>query len=156
MALTFLGMPAIYIHSLLGSRNWYEGVAQTGRARSINREKLDLPLLEKELLDPTSLRHQVYQRYRELIRLRRVQPAFAPGASQQILDFGSAVFANRRMAENQTILAIHNVTAVPQTITLRKEHRTLAETIPVTDLISGNHYDSTLALAPFQFLWLTL
>ena len=28
------GVPATYIHSLLGSRNWLEGVAQTGRART--------------------------------------------------------------------------------------------------------------------------
>ena len=35
------GVPATYIHSLLGSRNWYAGLEQTGRARTINREKTE-------------------------------------------------------------------------------------------------------------------
>ena len=38
--LAFMGMPGIYIHSLLGSRSWQAGVEQTGRLRSINRENL--------------------------------------------------------------------------------------------------------------------
>ena len=42
IARAFMGMPGIYIHSLLGSRNWNDGVRQTGHLRSINREKLDL------------------------------------------------------------------------------------------------------------------
>ncbi len=154
IALTFLGMPAIYIHSLLGSRNWYEGVSQTGRARSINREKLDLSIIEKTLADSTSLRYQVYQRYRELLRLRRAQPAFTPGATQQIIDLGPALFANRRTTGNQTLLAIHNVTAAPQTITLNEENLTSVTAEFFTDLISGNRYDYPLTLAPFQFLWL--
>jgi hypothetical protein len=33
------GVPGTYIHSLIGSRNWIEGVNQTGRARTINRGK---------------------------------------------------------------------------------------------------------------------
>jgi glycosidase len=41
IALVLPGVPAVYIHSILGSRNWQEGVALTGRARSINRERLD-------------------------------------------------------------------------------------------------------------------
>ncbi len=43
------GVPATYIHSLLGSRNWVEGVKQTGRARTINREKLQVEKLISEL-----------------------------------------------------------------------------------------------------------
>ncbi|MEW6650048.1 MAG: alpha-amylase family glycosyl hydrolase, partial [Chloroflexota bacterium] len=37
--LSLAGLPAIYVHSLLGSRGWIEGVARTGMNRSINREK---------------------------------------------------------------------------------------------------------------------
>jgi len=48
IALTLRGMPAVYIHSLLGSRNWNEGVRRTGQPRSINRETLNLHSLEQE------------------------------------------------------------------------------------------------------------
>src|SRR5690606_36235726 len=37
--LALAGVPGIYIHSLLGSRNDIEGMHATGRARSINRAK---------------------------------------------------------------------------------------------------------------------
>ena len=43
------GVPATYIHSLLGSRNWVDGVKKTGRARTINREKLQVEKLISEL-----------------------------------------------------------------------------------------------------------
>jgi sucrose phosphorylase len=42
MMLSLVGMPGIYFHSLFGSRGWLEGVGQTGRNRTINREKCEL------------------------------------------------------------------------------------------------------------------
>ncbi|MEM9423145.1 MAG: alpha-amylase family glycosyl hydrolase, partial [Pseudomonadota bacterium] len=38
--LTLQGVPGIYFHSLFGSENWIDGIAETGQKRSINREKL--------------------------------------------------------------------------------------------------------------------
>ena len=49
--LAFMGVPAIYFHSLFGSQGWLEGVKQTGKSRSINREKLQRDELERELGD---------------------------------------------------------------------------------------------------------
>lgn len=40
--LSLAGVPGIYFHSLFGARNCYKCVEQTGRARSINREKFFL------------------------------------------------------------------------------------------------------------------
>ena len=40
------GVPGIYIHSLLGSRNDYYGKTTSGIPRRINREKLDYQTLE--------------------------------------------------------------------------------------------------------------
>ena len=42
IGLCLAGVPGIYFHSLFGSRNYIEGVRETGRFRSINREKLQL------------------------------------------------------------------------------------------------------------------
>ena len=44
------GVPGIYIHSLIGSRNWKEGVSSPSENRKINREKLNYDKLVKELL----------------------------------------------------------------------------------------------------------
>ena len=41
------GVPGIYFHSLLGSHNWQAGFEQTGRNRTLNREKLDFSWLEE-------------------------------------------------------------------------------------------------------------
>jgi sucrose phosphorylase len=62
------GVPATYIHSLLGSRNWVEGVKQTGRARTVNREKLKIENLISELNDPESFRSRVFFPYLNLIK----------------------------------------------------------------------------------------
>lgn len=46
--LTLPGVPAVYIQSILGSRNDYDGVAKTGMNRSINRQKYNVLEIEKD------------------------------------------------------------------------------------------------------------
>ena len=55
------GVPATYIHSLLGSRNWVQGAQQTGRARTINRGKLQLNDVLNEFNDSDSFTLKPYQ-----------------------------------------------------------------------------------------------
>ena len=144
--LAFIGIPGIYIHSLLGSRNDLAGVKRTGRARSINREQLALPDLTAALADPTTLRHQVFHRYTRMLQIRATQPAFHPNADQLILDFGPNIFALRRTCPTQTILSLHNMTPAHVTLTLDA---------PATDVLAGNlPCARTLALAPYQVRWL--
>ncbi|MFO8150545.1 MAG: sugar phosphorylase, partial [Trueperaceae bacterium] len=52
LMLALPGVPGVYVHSLLGSRNDAEALAATGRARSINRGRFQLAALEAELADP--------------------------------------------------------------------------------------------------------
>jgi hypothetical protein len=59
------GVPAVYIHSLLGSRNWDEGVRLTRRARTINRAKLDMENLVSEIENPETFRSRVFSTYRD-------------------------------------------------------------------------------------------
>jgi len=161
IALVLRGMPAIYIHSLLGSRGWPAGVQQTGHARTINREKLKLTDVEIQLQDESSLRSRVFQLYCRLIRLRRSQKAFHPNAAQKILNLGDAFFAVLRTSTDnqQTILALHNVTGQNQTV------RIDASLLPKTssnnwlDLITDEPYaiannELILNLQPYQFTWL--
>ncbi|HEX6384302.1 MAG TPA: sugar phosphorylase, partial [Anaerolineae bacterium] len=83
--LALRGVPGIYFHSLFGSRSWQEGVEQTGRYRSINRQKLMREQLEHELAAPGSLRHRVFYAYLDLLQKRKVRPAFHPNGGQQVV-----------------------------------------------------------------------
>jgi glycosidase len=109
--LALAGVPGIYVHSLLGSRSWPEGVARTGHNRTINRQKLERGKLERELADPDSVRHQVFAAYRRLLRARSSSVAFHPHGAQQVLLLNESVFALLRTAPEcqGQVLCLHNV-----------------------------------------------
>jgi len=109
--LSILGVPGIYFHSLFGSRSWAKGVAQTGRNRSINREKLNLDQLQSELADTVSLRSKVFKKYGTLLKARSSSPAFNPHGLQKIIDLHPSVFAVERTAPDgrNSVLCLHNV-----------------------------------------------
>lgn len=145
------GMPAIYIHSLLGSHNWEEGVQQTNRARTINREKLDIDHLEKELNDNNSFRSMVFYSYLNLIKSRTKQPAFHPKADFEVLKLHPKIFALKRICAEQTILCLTNLSG--ENIDLSID--SLKQPIPKKDLISGNKIDhKTLRLEAYETFWL--
>jgi sucrose phosphorylase len=116
--LSLRGVPAIYFHSLFGSRNWKEGVKLNKYNRLINREKLDRRDLERELADPASLRSQVFGLHRRLLARRSATSAFHPYGLQKILDVGRGVFAILRTSPDgsQTVLCIQNITHQSQTV----------------------------------------
>ena len=145
------GVPATYIHSLLGSRNWVEGVKQTGRARTVNREKLQVENLISELNDPDSFRSKVFFPYLNLIKTRKKQSAFHPKAGFEILQIDPKVFGIKRYSQNQTIYALTNISS--ETISV-----SLSETLSIdqtTDLITGEKVNTTaFNLDPYQYVWL--
>ena len=161
IALVLRGVPAIYIHSLLGSRGWPAGVRQTGHARTVNREKLKLADVETQLQDKTSLRSRVFQSYCQLIRLRRRQKAFHPNAAQKILNLGDVFFAVLRTSTDgqQAVLAIHNVTERKQTVRIDISLLPKTPSNDWLDLISDKPHSISenkliLNLQPYQFTWL--
>jgi glycosidase len=146
------GVPAVYIHSLLGSRNWLEGVKQTNRARTVNREKLDMQDVLSALDDAASFRSQVFFPFTNLIKIRKAQSAFHPNALFEILDIHEKVFALKRYSKDQTILSLTNVTGDTQMITLPEDYAQ-----DMKDLISGKMITSTeILLAPYQVQWLSI
>ena len=160
IALSLMGVPGIYIHSLLGSRNWVDGVAQTGQARSINREQLRLDDIEQVLLDPMSLRSHVFFAYMELLRCRRQAKAFHPNGPQQVIDLHPALFTVLRTSPDATesVLALHNVSNDPVAIDLTHVpvHNQMNSPTVYHDLISGHSFNtnSRIALEPYQVMWL--
>ena len=146
------GVPATYIHSLLGSRNWYAGLEQTGRARTINREKLNMETVVAELNDPGSFRARIFTPYTHMIRTRTRQPAFHPNAGFEILDLGPQVFGIQRMSSDQTLWAVTNITDQPARVNLSAA----GADVPLKDLFTDTPVDtSAIELGPYQFMWLS-
>ena len=77
------GVPGLYVHSLVGSPNNLAGLAETGRARTINRQKWQQADLELMLSDAGSRAAQVLDRYTHLLETRIELPAFHPNAAQR-------------------------------------------------------------------------
>ena len=156
--LALVGVPGIYFHSLFGSRSWRAGVELTGRNRTINRQKFDIPAFERELADESSLRHQVFHRYSQLLRARSSSAAFHPHGRQQVLDYGEAVFAMVRLSpdENERVLCLHNISDMPQQINIEMTAELSLSDAGVADLITGDALENALVLKPYQTLWLRI
>lgn len=108
--LSVIGVPGIYVHSLLGSRNWYKGVQESGINRRINREKLDYNVLVEEIISDTP-RREILSKYTNLINVRKQHTAFSPKAYQDVLFLDKRVFSiiRKNNETNEKILVLVNV-----------------------------------------------
>ncbi|WP_437615377.1 alpha-amylase family glycosyl hydrolase [Erwinia sp. V71] len=149
LLLAFPGVPAVYIQSLLGSRNDLEGVKVAGHNRAINREKFALSEIETQL--NSGLRQQVFTRLSALIQLRTRQPAFHPDNPLELLDSDNTLLLLRRYSPDRqhSLLCVYNLSSKTVEVTLpdSKKYR---------DIIDGQRVDGAqpLTLAPWRYLWL--
>ncbi len=141
--LALRGVPGIYFHSLFGSQNWREGVQQTGRNRSINREKLQRSQLEHEL--QSGLRQRVFSGYCQLLQLRTAEKAFHPIGDQTILKLHPAIFAVLRGYQGTQTLCLHNVS--PDTISVKLPFSGL-------ELLTNTAVSHRIHLDPYQVAWI--
>jgi len=156
--LSLEGVPGFYIHSLLGTGNDYERMTSHGHNRAINRHQWPADEIDHLLAQPESHHSKVLSGLKRLIAIRRTQPGFHPNATQFTLHLGDQVFAYWRqsMDRRQSIFCLHNISDQSQIILLSDIN--LIGTDQWRDLISGRRFDNineSLALAPYQSLWLT-
>ena len=152
------GIPAFYIHSMLGTPNDHDQVAHRGLNRGINRRRWNYPELNSLLDDPTSTQSKVLAALSHRLRIRAKQPAFHPNATQFTMPLGDSVFGVWRQSldRRQSIFALHNVTN--QSVALSHFSMNLIEDEIWYDLISGDVIDmhqGALTLAPYQCSWIT-
>ena len=115
IALALAGVPGVYLPSLFGSKNDVEAVKAGEGARAINRDTLDLPVLEVLLADDSTWAARVARRFGHLIRTRIATAAFHPNADQSVIEGEPSVFALARVAaDGDRVLAVTNVTAQPR------------------------------------------
>lgn len=159
VALTMKGIPAIYFHSITGTRNNYEGVKQTGRARTINRGKWNEDELIDVLSDMENHHGKVFYEYRRLLQIRNRYEAFHPDGNQQIYNLDDHVFALKRTSpdKKENIISISNFTDGDIEVTVGGFIPELNGSSEWKDLIRGHSYaggEEKLKLERYQTVWL--
>jgi sucrose phosphorylase len=152
------GIPAFYIHSLLATGNDYKRLESTKRVRTINRHRWHLDDVKNVLSDTSTQHARVYKRLKNLIEIRREQPAFHPNATQFTLHLGNQVFGfwRQSMDRRQSIFCISNISV--NTLSLSLLDINLIGTESWFDLVSGdalNEIDGSFELKPYQTCWIT-
>jgi sucrose phosphorylase len=152
------GIPGIYIHSLLGTRNDYQKLANTSHNRAINRHRWDLNQLTEQLNDASSDHSQVLTELTNLINIRTQQIAFHPNATQFTLHLGLQLFGFWRQSRNrkQSIFCISNVSDQITDLCINELNLIIAE--HWVDLLSGQPIQDitqTMQLQPYQTVWIS-
>lgn len=147
--LSLAGVPGIYIHSLLGSRNDREGAETSGIYRRINREKLQKDELFSELDDSNSLRNHVFNEMLKRINHRNQEKSFHPQAMQEVLFLDDRVFSIRRtsMDEKEQMVVLVNISS-------QEVEVTLSDIDAGVDILTGEEVNGTYRVKPYQTLWI--
>jgi sucrose phosphorylase len=149
--LAMAGVPAIYFHSLFGSRGDSEAVRRTGLLRSINRQRLAAPDLEAEL-SSGGRRKQVLEGLRTLLQARAGLPALHPAAPQEILDMGPHVFGlRRRSSDGSQLICLAEVGSRPEELSIGS-----ADTAATDVLLRESVHLDAIRLAPLQARWIVV
>lgn len=147
--LSFPGVPAVYIQSILGSRNDEEGVKRLGYNRAINRQKYTEAEIAQALNSSGNLRHETWRQLSHLINVRRNHAAFHPDSEFRAELLSEQLFAIVRRALNgEEIKAIFNLGNTAQTVLLTEGWR--------RELISDAVINAPeITLNPWQAMWLS-
>lgn len=152
------GIPAFYLHSLLGTESDVEGMRRSGQKRRINRHRWDDDRLRARLADDASHHSRALSELLRRIRIRALQPAFHPNATQYTLRLGRSLFGFWRQSvlREQSIFAVHNFSDAPQRVALSKLNLIRADTW--YDLLGGaslRGIGGSIELPPYGSVWIT-
>ncbi|NOX32275.1 MAG: sugar phosphorylase, partial [Deltaproteobacteria bacterium] len=174
--LSMAGVPAIYINSMVGSKNYYKSIKDKENLRSINREKFTLEAIKKDLSDPLSVRFKIYSKLKELIKKRISEKAFHPNGKQMVLTLDKRIFSFSRTSldKKESIISLTNFSdqQINVTIDLKSclfkinyqgiDQGNCQVANQISDLISGKKFeinqDSGLSIAmrSYQAMWLKI
>jgi glucosylglycerate phosphorylase len=160
IALALRGVPALYLHSLAGSRSDLRLALQTKVKRDVNRAPLDFEFLARNLAHPGSKLNLLSTMLGRLLMTRVQHKAFHPNGEQKVLALGDDVFALLRVspARDEHILCVTNITA--RYLELKPDVGRLGfDDMTWFDLVGGRGWHGLegklpLRLGPFEVLWL--
>ena len=161
IALVLLGVPAIYVHGLIGTPNDIKAVKATHLKRDINRHVFDSDVfLQKALNDPKSKLFHINWQLGRILSIRTKNRAFHPNGEQKILMISSQLFSVLRISpeKDQRILTLTNVTAQTCQIEIPLAELGTGET-EWNDIITGKEWiaaDGRLNIIcePYDVIWL--
>ncbi len=160
--LAMRGMPAVYIHSMLGTPNYLEGVAQTKHNRTINRRKWDLETLQANLNDHHSKQAIIFERYSQMLRRRQNHPAFHPDGPMTVIDLGTSLFGFLRTSPRgeEQIACVFNLTNKEQKVNLALLHPKLGQEGDCRDILNAVNVKTapgrSCVLKPYQARWVVV
>ncbi|EGP9696688.1 sugar phosphorylase, partial [Listeria monocytogenes] len=142
------GVPAVYIQSILGSRNDYLGVEKTEHNRSINRKKYHLAEITAELEQADSLRKGTYDALTKLISTRKAESLFHPEIPMEVLESTAELFVIKRSSGAESIILIHNLSEQEVSYSL--------DSGVYTNLYTGSTItgSDSIKLSGYEFCWL--
>jgi len=152
------GIPGVYIHSLLGTKNDYQKLANTHHNRSINRHRWHEEDLAEALANKNLHHAKVLSTMKSLLNTRIKQPAFHPNATQFTLHLGLQLFGFWRQSQDrkQSIFCVSNIS--DQVIALPLNELNLIITESWFELISKKEITGLtqeLLLTPYQTVWIS-
>jgi len=152
------GVPGVYIHSMLGTQNDYNKLANTQNNRSINRHRWQEEELESALSNSDLHHTKVLSTLKALLNIRIKQPAFHPNATQFTLHLGLKLFGFWRQSQNrkQSIFCVSNISDQPVALPLSELNLIVTEAW--LELISGEkitELTQELMLSPYQTVWIS-
>jgi sucrose phosphorylase len=160
IALVLQGVPGIYLHSLIGTRNDIEAVFATNTKRDINRTVIDAEAISNALKDPFSKVSRINRELGRLITIRTQQRAFHPNGHQRILMLSRNIFSVIKTSPegDQHILALINVTGEVCKLKVSLAGIGVAES-HWYDLVSEVEWmaegeDLSITFNPYDIIWL--
>ncbi len=161
IALALRGIPAVYLHSLAGSRSDVRLALETKVKRDVNRPVLDYEYLIRALAEPGSKVNLISERLRRLFRIRTLHTAFHPNGPQRVLSLSPALFSLLRTSPDgaQHVICIVNVTNRPVDVAVPVEELDL-NCLSWFDLLGGRGWQTScgnlrLEVSPYDVLWLS-
>ncbi|HUW68912.1 MAG TPA: alpha-amylase family glycosyl hydrolase [bacterium] len=150
------GIPAIYFHSVIGSRNWQSGPGILGYNRAINRERPALDALESDLADPDSMRAISLAGLTSLLRERFRRQAFAPASPRTAFAVPGPVFMVERGSGSDALLVLVNCAREPARVSVPEAWRFQVRAF---DPVGGSHMnidplDERLMVPGYAVRWL--
>jgi len=153
VVLAMPGVPGIYFHSLVGSRNYHEGVKLSGINRSINREKFNYKFLVERISSDGNIEKNIFAAYKRLISIRTHERAFNPFGKFKFLALHKALFCILQYSVDlkESVLAIHNFSNATIALDLPQDIH-----YPLEDLMSDIKITKAqqISVEPYQVLWL--
>jgi sucrose phosphorylase len=152
------GIPGIYIHSMLGTQNDYQKLANTHHNRAINRRRWHVEALEEALNDSNLHHAKVLSSLKSLLALRIKQPAFHPNATQFTLHLGLQLFGFWRQSKDrkQSMFCVSNISDQPVVLPLSELNLIITESwFELITAVKITELNQELTLSPYQTVWIS-